>query len=85
MTWQGRPLKRGKSIFVEKPFTYTTAEAEDLIELAEKKNLKIMVDHTFLYTGAVMKIKQLINENVLGALYYFDSIRVNLGALFSMT
>ena len=50
-----------------------------LLELAEKKKLKIMVDHTFLYTGAVRKIKQLIEDNVLGDLYYFDSIRVNLG------
>jgi predicted dehydrogenase len=72
-------LEEGKSIFVEKPFTHTSAEAEELIELAEKKNLKIMVDHTFLYTGAVRKIKQLIEDGVLGNLYYFDSVRVNLG------
>ena len=74
-----KALEEGKSVFVEKPFTYTVAEAEELIELAEKKNLKIMVDHTFLYTGAVRKIKQLIEDNVLGDLYYFDSMRVNLG------
>lgn len=74
-----KALEAGKSIFVEKPFTYTAAEAEQLINLAEKKNLKIMVDHTFLYTGAVRKIKQLIDEGVLGNLYYFDSMRVNLG------
>lgn len=72
-------LQEGKSIFVEKPFTYTVAEAETLIELADKKNLKIMVDHTFLYTGSVRKIKQLIEDHVLGDLYYFDSSRVNLG------
>lgn len=72
-------LEAGKSVFVEKPFTSTIAQAEELIELAEKKNLKIMVDHTFLYTGAVNKIKQLIAEDVLGDIYYFDSIRVNLG------
>ena len=72
-------LEEGKSVFVEKPFTHTTAEAEDLIELAAKKNLKIMVDHTFLYTGAVKKIKQLIEDGILGDLYYFDSVRVNLG------
>lgn len=74
-----KALAEGKSVFVEKPFTYTVAEAEELIELAEKKRLKIMVDHTFLYTGAVKKIKQLVDDNVLGDLYYFDSTRVNLG------
>ncbi len=72
-------LEAGKSIFVEKPFTYTVAEAEKLVNLAEKKNLKIMVDHTFLYTGAVKKIRQLIDDGTLGNLYYFDSMRVNLG------
>jgi predicted dehydrogenase len=72
-------LEEGKSIFVEKPFTYTVEEADDLIETAERKNLKIMVDHTFLYTSAVRKIKQLIEDDVLGNLYYFDSVRVNLG------
>jgi predicted dehydrogenase len=74
-----RALDEGKHVFVEKPFTYTSAEAEELIELAEKKNLKIMVDHTFLYTGAVRKIKQLIEDHVLGDILYYDSIRVNLG------
>lgn len=73
-------LENGKHVFVEKPFTYTTDQAVELIELAEKKNLRIMIDHTFLYTGAVRKIKQLINdEGMLGELYYFDSTRVNLG------
>ncbi|TSA44594.1 MAG: gfo/Idh/MocA family oxidoreductase [Deltaproteobacteria bacterium] len=72
-------LAEGKSVFVEKPFTYTNAQGEELIGLAEKKKLKIMVDHTFLYTGAVKKIKQLVEDNVLGNLYYFDSMRVNLG------
>lgn len=74
-----KALEAGKSIFVEKPFTYTVAEAEQLIHLAEKKKLKIMVDHTFLYTGAVRKIRQLIDDGTLGDLYYFDSMRVNLG------
>jgi len=74
-----KALQEGKSVFVEKPFTYTVAEGEKLIELAEKKNLKIMVDHTFLYTDAVKKIKLLMEDNVLGDLYYFDSVRVNLG------
>lgn len=74
-----KALEAGKSIFVEKPFTYTVAEAEKLVTLAAKKNLKIMVDHTFLYTGAVRKIRQLIDDGTLGNLYYFDSMRVNLG------
>jgi len=72
-------LSNGKHIFIEKPFTASVAQAEELIELAERKRLKIMVDHTFLFTGAVRKIKELIDDGVLGELYYFDSIRVNLG------
>ena len=74
-----KALEAGKSVFMEKPFTYTVAEAEDLVELAAKKNLKLMVDHTFLYTGAVRKIRQLIDDDILGKIYYFDSARVNLG------
>jgi predicted dehydrogenase len=74
-----KALEEGKSVFLEKPFTYTVAEAEDLVELAAKNNLKLMVDHTFLYTGAVRKIRQLIDDGILGNLYYFDSVRVNLG------
>jgi predicted dehydrogenase len=74
-----KALEAGKSVFLEKPFTYTVAEAEELVELAAKKNLKLMVDHTFLYTGAVRKIRQLIDDGILGNLYYFDSVRVNLG------
>ena len=72
-------LQNGKHIFVEKPFTTNAAQAEELIELAARKNLKIMVDHTFLFTGAVQKIKQLLQEGALGKLYYYDSTRVNLG------
>lgn len=74
-----KALLNDKHVFIEKPFTASTAEAEELIELAERKNLIIMVDHTFLFCGAVKKIKQLIDEDVLGELYYFDSIRINLG------
>jgi predicted dehydrogenase len=66
-------------VFVEKPFTSCSAQAEELIELAEKKHLKIMVDHTFLFTGAVKKIGQLLDEGTLGKIYYYDSMRVNLG------
>ncbi|MFC1620974.1 Gfo/Idh/MocA family protein [Candidatus Omnitrophota bacterium] len=72
-------LENGKHIFVEKPFTSTTNEAEQLIELADKNNLKIMVDHTFLFTGAVRKIKELVDKNILGDLYYYDSTRINMG------
>ncbi|ACH38085.1 NAD(P)-dependent oxidoreductase [Citrifermentans bemidjiense Bem] len=72
-------LSNGKHIFIEKPFTASTSQAEQLIELADRKKLKIMVDHTFLFTGAVKKIKELIDDGTLGDLYYFDSIRVNLG------
>ena len=72
-------LENGKHVFVEKPFTSDSAQAEELIELAEKKNLKIMVDHTFLFTGAVKKIGQLLDEGALGNIYYYDSTRVNLG------
>ena len=64
---------------MEKPFTSTSAQAEQLIELAERKNLQIMVDHTFLFTGAVRKIRQMVDEGTLGKLYYYDSTRVNLG------
>jgi predicted dehydrogenase len=72
-------LQHGKHVFVEKPFTSNAAQAEELIELAARKNLKIMVDHTFLFTGAVTKIKQLLQDGALGKLYYYDSTRVNLG------
>ena len=72
-------LQNGKHVFVEKPFTLTSAQAEALIEVAARKNLKIMVDHTFLFTGAVRKIKQLVDARELGDLYYYDTMRVNLG------
>jgi predicted dehydrogenase len=72
-------LQNGKHVFVEKPFTSNTAQGEELIDLAKQKNLKIMVDHTFLFTGAVRKIWQLLDEGTLGKLYYYDSTRVNLG------
>jgi predicted dehydrogenase len=72
-------LENGKHVFVEKPFTSTVAQAEELIDLATQKRLTIMVDHTFLFTGAVKKLRQLIDEGTLGKLYYYDSTRVNLG------
>ena len=72
-------LQNGKHVFVEKPFTSTAQQAEELIELADRKGLKIMVDHTFLFSGAVRKIRELVDDGTLGQLYYFDSTRVNLG------
>lgn len=72
-------LEQGKHVFVEKPFTSDSKQAEELIELAIRKNLKLMVDHTFLFTGAVRKIRQLLQDGTLGKIYYYDSTRVNLG------
>ncbi len=72
-------LENGKHVFIEKPFTSNSTEAEELIELAARKNLTIMVDHTFLFTGAVRKIRELTESGALGDLYYYDSLRVNLG------
>lgn len=74
-----KALLNGKHVFVEKPFTATVAQAEELINIAEQRKLTIMVDHTFIFTGAVRKIKHLLDSKNLGDLYYYDSIRVNLG------
>jgi len=74
-----KALENGKHVFVEKPFTSNSAQADELINLAARKNLKVMVDHTFLFTGAVKKIAQLVADGTLGKIYYYDSMRVNLG------
>ena len=74
-----KALENGKHVFIEKPFASNSAQARELIELAAQKNLKIMVDHTFLFTGAVRKIRELTESGALGDLYYYDSLRVNLG------
>lgn len=74
-------LKAGKHVFVEKPFTSQSDEAKELIDLGKKKNLKIMVDHTFLFTPAVRKIKELMDFKTMGDLIYYDSTRINLGLL----
>jgi len=74
-----KALQAGKHIFVEKPFTKTSDQAKILIEEAEKRNLLIHVDHTFIYTGAVRKIKELVTDGTLGEIYYYDSTRINLG------
>jgi predicted dehydrogenase len=74
-----KALENGKHVFIEKPFTSNSAQAEELIALAQRKKLQIMVDHTFLFTGAVRKIRELTQSGALGDLYYYDSLRVNLG------
>lgn len=74
-----KSLEAGKHIWVEKPFTSSVAQAEELINIAEQKNLKIFVDHTFIYNGAVRKVKELVDKGELGNLLYFDSERINLG------
>ena len=63
-------LLNGKHLFIEKPFTCNVEQADELIELAASKELLIMVDHTFLYTGAVRKIREFIDDGTLGKLYY---------------
>jgi len=72
-------LENGKHIFVEKPFTSTVAQGEELIELATKNGRLIMVDHTFLFTGAVRKMREIVESGELGELFFYDSVRVNLG------
>jgi predicted dehydrogenase len=74
-----RALENGKSVLLEKPMTSSVAEAIDLIELAEQKGLLLMVDHTFLYTAAVQKMKDMIDSGSLGKIQYLDSTRINLG------
>ena len=72
-------LRAGKHVLVEKPMAMSSEEGEQLIEEAKKRNLVLAVDHTFVYTGAVRKIRELVNDDGLGDLYYYDSVRVNLG------
>ena len=72
-------LERGKHVLVEKPMTETADQARQLIAAAERRNRVLMVDHTFVYTPAIRKIRDLVASNELGKIYYYDSIRVNLG------
>jgi predicted dehydrogenase len=72
-------LQAGKHVVIEKPITASSEEALRLIEAAESRRLQIMVDHTFIYTGAVRKIKELADNGSLGKIQYYDSVRVNLG------
>jgi predicted dehydrogenase len=72
-------LQNGKHVWVEKPMTSTSDQAKELADLAEKHNRTLIVDHTFLFTGAVRMMKDLVDNDELGKLYYFDSVRINLG------
>jgi predicted dehydrogenase len=74
-----KALETGKHVLLEKPMTSSVEEAEALISFATQKELILMVDHTFLYTAAVQKMKQLIESNSIGTPRYFDSSRINLG------
>jgi predicted dehydrogenase len=72
-------LKAGKHVLIEKPMTSSSEDALRLIEEADRRQRVLMVDHTFVYTGAVRKIRELIEHGSLGDIYYYDSTRVNLG------
>jgi predicted dehydrogenase len=72
-------LLNNKHVMIEKPLASTEREAEELVRLAEKRKLVLMVDHTFIYSGAVRKVKEIIDDGELGDIFYFDSVRVNLG------
>jgi predicted dehydrogenase len=74
-----RALQSGKHVMVEKPMTSSTEQALRLIEEADRRGLTLLVDHTFVYTGAVRKIKEIVEQGRLGDIYYYDSTRVNLG------
>jgi predicted dehydrogenase len=72
-------LKAGKHVWVEKPITETSLQAQKLLDEATRRNLVLLVDHTFVYTGAVRKMHELVSTGELGKVLYYDSIRVNLG------
>lgn len=72
-------LLAGKHVLVEKPLTATVREAEELIALAKQNGRTLMVDHTFVYTGAIRRMKEIVKSGELGELLYFDSVRINLG------
>jgi predicted dehydrogenase len=74
-------LLAGKNVFVEKPLTMKSEEAQELKKLAEDKNLVLMVGHTFLYSPPVLKVKELINNNELGIIKYIALTRINLGRI----
>ncbi|NMB53706.1 MAG: Gfo/Idh/MocA family oxidoreductase [Leptolinea sp.] len=74
-----KALRAGRHVLVEKPMTGTVEEAEKLLDEAARAKRVLMVDHTFIYTPAVIKIKELVADGSLGNMFYYDSVRVNLG------
>lgn len=72
-------LRAGKHVLVEKPITPTIEQGQQLIDEAARRQLTLMVDHTFVYTPAVHKMHELVTTGALGDIYYYDSVRVNLG------
>lgn len=72
-------LQAGKHVLVEKPMTETSEQAQRLIEEAARRNLVLMVDHTFVYTGEVQKIREIISSGEAGNIFYYESTRINLG------
>ena len=72
-------LKANKHVLIEKPIAANSEQAIQLIEEAQARKRVLMVDHTFVYTGAVRKIRELITQNALGEIYYYDAVRINLG------
>ncbi len=74
-----RALERGKHVLVEKPLCASSGEGEELVALAARRGVALMVDHTFLFTGAVQKLRSLATGGALGRISYYDSLRVNLG------
>lgn len=74
-----KSLQAGKHTFIEKPMASSVAQCQELIELAEKRKLTLMVGHTFIYTAAVTKLKELVDSGDLGELCYISSSRLNLG------
>ena len=72
-------LKAGKHVWLAKPMTETSHQARQLVDEAEKRKRVLIVDHTFVYTGSIRKISEVVRSPEMGQLYYYDSIRVNLG------
>jgi predicted dehydrogenase len=74
-----KALENGKDVFVEKPMTASVKQAEELIELSKRNERVLMVGHTFIFTPAVRKIKELLESGEIGDVYYVNSTRINLG------